>query len=1034
MTKIAVTRSTRVATLALAIALTLHATTVFAVAQRVGDFELAVDAPWRMEPRIAGPLVCDPSIANCDSASGFRYGEIPIVVAIHDAHLPDSKDDRRLQKLIELKQSGQSIGSIALDFIKDIAPGVLGGPIALFADLADGGVIDSSGLAQFPTNELRSFVSLTVSELRGGSYEPRRTFSIEDFHEVERTVGVWEWAPDQTGPEAAGAPPQRPLHELCRGWDGEDCRALVDLAGTSEWHALAYYRPAFGAQPGRDVRLKVALKLRVRVDGQTRNKTYTQYLSVHLGEAPLPKFDTRWVYGDLHYHTQGTDNDGESGYAYRGVLHAMGALGLDFAFATDHASNSKQIVSAKPKASRELVEPVFEGLRDLSPDRFAFGIELLNGPRGGNREVISYPRKASVQGPLGLDGGLVAPQLFLGAEVDVVPEFAVGKRAGYDFFGACGDFSGLVKALHQATPFFSEFLCKDMLDATADGRQLIRDPQGPADGKLVSDRFYGRQHLLHLPDEPDRSDAFIASNTSKYGGATRRLGEMLDVEFGQRGKGYAFLAHPVARASGKDIGRLGPDLVPYTDTQLRDAFASPYVLGLQLWNENGQQHSSMNEGDAKDQLGELVPVHDLANWRHQKQKHGLGTEFGVQVWDRMLLWGIDSQATANLPWLVPGAPRRVFMAGGSDAHGDLNYRREGYFTGTDSISDTAMGTPRNLVYAGEPEGEVLTGAGGTAKPHSQGQIVSALRSGNFTVTDGPALRIAYDANRNGIIDNGDQGMGSVTTRQSQCSFRLLVEWKSTPEFGRVEQIGIFLGVSADEIGQGFVYQPWRPPFGRDDVKPSDIGGSSVWVDQASGKRYVRTPDLQYWYDPTEKTLALDVPAFDGYEGRRMIVLDPADFPVGKARPVCDTQASKAATFTLSSSASKVAQVGQSVRPRAAALSLPGRTSIRLGGRGVIIDRPPQLPPPRCEAEGNFEGATLPDRMYVRAVATNEIAPGTAQDCTPSASPPQGDERPQCIRRRAYSNPLWVTLEPDSFGRQCFAGGQGPVATRTLLGG
>ena len=34
----------------------------------------------------------------------------------------------------------------------------------------------------------------------------------------------------------------------------------------------------------------------------------------------------------------------ERAKGYRGVLEAMGAMGVDFVFATEHASNSKQIV------------------------------------------------------------------------------------------------------------------------------------------------------------------------------------------------------------------------------------------------------------------------------------------------------------------------------------------------------------------------------------------------------------------------------------------------------------------------------------------------------------------------------------------------------------------------------------------------------------------------------------------------------------------------------------------------------------------
>ncbi|MEA3277715.1 MAG: hypothetical protein U9Q81_21010 [Pseudomonadota bacterium] len=1001
----------------------LHSAGVHAIAQRVGDFELAVDAPWRMEPRVTDPVVCDDTIADCETGTSYRFGEIPIIVSIHDADLPDSDDKRLLQKLIELGQSGQSIGSLALELVKDTVPVATGSPIAIFADLIDGGLIDSDLLEQYPTTKLTGFVSLTVSERRGDVYEPRRVFHIDDLHEVERTVGFWRWSAEQTGPEATGAPPPRPTHQLCRAWDGDDCRSLAALAGTSEWHATAFYQPAFRNRPGRDVRLKVDLKLIAQVNGELKPKTYTQYLSVHLGEAPLPKFDDRWVYGDLHYHSQGTNNDGESAYAYRGALHAMSALGLGFAFATDHASNSRQIVSARPKLSREFVAPVFRGLRDLSPDRFAFGTELLNGARGANREVISHPRQKSVKGPLGIDAGLVAPQLFLGAEVDVIPEFEAGKPAGYDFFGACGGLPAFVKALHQATSFYSEYVCEDMLDATTDGRQLIRDPQGPADGKLVSSSFYARQHLLHLPDNPNRTNAFIPSNTSKYGGATRRLGEVLDLEFDQRGKGYAFLAHPLGRSSGKDIGRLGPDLVPFTEAQLRDAFASPYVLGLQLWNENGQRHSSINDGDAKDYLGELIPVNDLDGWTHAKQKYGLARETGTKVWDRMLLWGIDTQTSANLSWLTPGEPRRVFMAGGSDAHGDLNYRREGYFTGTTKITDTALGTPRNLVFAGHPEGEVITGAAGVARPLSQPQVVDALRSGNYAVTDGPALRIAYDVNRNGIIDDEDAQMGSSTVQNHQCSFPLLVEWKSTPEFGRVEKIDVYAGVSAEAVDEGFVYQPWRAPFGRDDADPGDIGGSSAWVDAKTGKRYVRTPDRQYWYDPTEKSLAIDVSSSEGFQGRRLIRLNPGNFPVGTARPICNAATNSTVNFQKKPSVGSVLTSGK-MHGTPLSVRLPAPILRPQGGGGSIGEPRPILPlPPRCEKEGRFEDVTVPERLFIRAVATNQIAPGTVQDCTPSVSPPQGDTRPQCIRRRAYSNPLWINLQPAALGRQCFQGGQ-----------
>ena len=80
---------------------------------------------------------------------------------------------------------------------------------------------------------------------------------------------------------------------------------------------------------------------------------------------------------------------------------------------------------------------------------------------------------------------------------------------------------------------------------------------------------------------------------------------------------------------------------------------------------------------------------------------------GAYDWDMLNLRGLDFEHNTELTWLQPGEPRRMFMGGGSDAHGDLNYRRAGYFLGTDDSNDTAIGKPRNLVFVGNPEGPVI---------------------------------------------------------------------------------------------------------------------------------------------------------------------------------------------------------------------------------------------------------------------------------------------------------------------------------------
>ena len=140
---------------------------------------------------------------------------------------------------------------------------------------------------------------------------------------------------------------------------------------------------------GADLRLQIDIRvsqLNLANGPGLRDATLTQHLNVHFGEAPLPRFDANWAYGDLHYHSQGTDNEGESAHAHRGVLHAMGALGLDFTFATEHASGGEQITDI----SEIPIGFSFEGvLRDSNALRFRWLLAHLNGQRGANADAAS---------------------------------------------------------------------------------------------------------------------------------------------------------------------------------------------------------------------------------------------------------------------------------------------------------------------------------------------------------------------------------------------------------------------------------------------------------------------------------------------------------------------------------------------------------------------------------------------------------------------------------------------------------------------
>ena len=168
-------------------------------------------------------------------------------------------------------------------------------------------------------------------------------------------------------------------------------------------------------------------------------------------------------------------------------------------------------------------------------------------------------------------------------------------------------------------------------------------------------------------------------------------------------------------------------MVPYSDIALSRAWSSPAILGLQFWNEDARYHSDHSvlravkeirgEGDNSESRFTLEqpyrqPSLHFASfpWRWEADadlRHEFGQLYhGAATWDRFLRKGLDPAETASLTWLPKGEPRKWFMAGGSDAHGDLNYRQLGEMCEhrwcTSGVVDTAIGKPRNLVLVSGP--------------------------------------------------------------------------------------------------------------------------------------------------------------------------------------------------------------------------------------------------------------------------------------------------------------------------------------------
>ncbi len=253
-------------------------------------------------------------------------------------------------------------------------------------------------------------------------------------------------------------------------------------------------------------------------------------------------------------------------------------------------------------------------------------------------------------------------------------------------------------------------------------------------------------------------------------------------------------------------------------------------------------------------------------------------------------------------WLPQDEPRRMFMAGGSDAHGDFNYRREGYMTGPTRVTDDALAKVRNLVEVGVPRGPCSAidgkchGLDPAVPGHSQDQVVEALAEGRSSVTDGPALRIVVDRNRNHVIDAADTPMGGVIDLFPGEPLPLLIQAESTAEFGTLASMDLYVGVDHD--AEAVCGEPGcATSTGEQRARtyaPENHGVRGTWRENVDN---LEIPDLSaqncgsgvcemadhYWEPAAGARGMLRADATSLANGLWEVPLDPDQFPVNSTR-------------------------------------------------------------------------------------------------------------------------------------------------------
>jgi hypothetical protein len=135
-----------------------------------------------------------------------------------------------------------------------------------------------------------------------------------------------------------------------------------------------------------------------------------------------------------------------------------------------------------------------------------------------------------------------------------------------------------------------------------------------------------------------------------------------------------------------------------------------------------------------------------------------GFDRGLQVWKKLILKG-----------------KRISIVGGSDAHGDFNYRRRVSipFLSLSESGGSSFGSVRTLVKA---------------RSRSVKDIVDALRNGNSQISEGPYIDLTVSA-------GGRAAHPGETINQGKFTVRVLL--KSSPEFGFIKKAQILYGKKGD---------------------------------------------------------------------------------------------------------------------------------------------------------------------------------------------------------------------------------------------
>jgi hypothetical protein len=312
-----------------------------------------------------------------------------------------------------------------------------------------------------------------------------------------------------------------------------------------------------------------------------------------------------------------------------------------------------------------------------------------------------------------------------------------------------------ISALNSEHPEFRFIQAEEI---TIEGTTPSQNPLIPNGGKTLHYLYYDEDYIA-----AGNSGTYVPFIVEEFP-ASMTLAEALTSTLNNAG--FAFAAHPKNRNGLKMVNGTSWEMSDYTPSLANFAFS-----GLQVWNTRKSTENAANENSP------------FEYWSSHPTDPFIELDQGVPVWDGLLSDGLTEN---TIPLQDP--PRRIFIEGGSDAHGDFNYQVSyglvfGFLPQV-CANNNAAGKVRTLAYCPPPIG------------FTDEAVKTALKDGHTILTDGPLVNFGIDVNGDGDLTDAEDmiiGEKSVLTTNQVTNAQLLFMWESTPEFGQIDEIKVYRG-------------------------------------------------------------------------------------------------------------------------------------------------------------------------------------------------------------------------------------------------